>query len=108
MGVFSQVIPMHEYLTPYQLDELHKWLAMGLPYHELKKRMTDHWHMTITSQACSWHRRKYADRIASYHKHYAAAQRRKDLDKQRKQIQRAADHRHCATCQCYTIPPVMA
>ncbi len=72
-------------LSLQQTTELHQWIAKDYPpYPQLRRLMLEHWGITITSQAVSYHRHKYADLIALLHKKSEIMERRKAADRMRK------------------------
>lgn len=82
---------MLRYLTDDQAALLHYWLAKNpnISYIALKDLMLARWGFTITSQAVSFHKRKYADVITNMRQGETQWQQQKDINRIRKQIQRA-------------------
>jgi len=78
------------HLTPSQLDELHNWLADGLPYDQLVKNMRANWTFVISSPAITYHRRRYASRIAGLHLSHLTAEAKRQHDRDAKRLSRAA------------------
>jgi len=77
------------HLTLRQLDDLHGWLADGIDYGQLVFKMQTAWGLTISSPAVTYHRQKYATRIAGMRQSHITAAAKRERERDAKRIARA-------------------
>jgi hypothetical protein len=93
-------------LTDAQHKQVHLWIAQGLDYSEMEKRMITEWGYACKSQNISWHRKHYAQEIQRMRMESQAQERRRERDRLSKQLHRSGitlNSPHCATCQCHAL-----
>jgi hypothetical protein len=68
-------------LKPSMSDELHLWIAMRMPYPQMKQKMLDSWGFAITSPAVTYHRQHFSAHIAMLRARLEADTQRRERDR---------------------------
>jgi len=88
-------------LAVSQRQIVYSWLAQGLPYPELRRRMLASFGIAVSSQACSDFRKRKRNEIGALQQEMQAADIKRKHDRERKAMQRSGHvQRHCSTCTC--------
>ena len=88
-------------LSETQRTIVYGWLAQGLPYPELKRRMLASFGVAVSSPACSDFRKRKQQEIGALQQEMQAADIKRKHDRERKAMQRSGHvQRHCSTCTC--------
>jgi len=88
-------------LSVSQRQTVYSWLAQGLHYPELKRRMLASFGVAVSSPACSdFRKRKHAE-IGALQQELQRGETKRTHDRERKAAIRAGTiQRHCRTCTC--------
>ena len=88
-------------LSVSQRQTVYSWLAQGLPYPELRRRMLASFGIAVSSPACTDYRKRKKQEIGALQQEMQAADIKRKHDRERKAMQRSGHvQRHCSTCTC--------
>lgn len=76
-------------LSPEQMQQLHEWLAQGLPYPQLRNMMLASFGVAICASAVTWHRQQYASVIGEIRANLQKRSERRERERAAKARQRA-------------------
>ena len=88
-------------LSETQRTIVYGWLAQGLPYPELKRRMLASFGVAVSSPACSDFRKRKQQEISVIRQELQRGETKRTHDRERKAAIRSGTiQRHCRTCTC--------